>query len=204
MPDTRQMATEQEGYKEAVPPHQIQRRYIVSQIKSGFILIDQQAAHERIMYERYLRMLEKNRNESQRQLFPQSLDLNAADAQILLQILPEINSLGFDIQELGKNSFVIHGFPADIIQENEKKIVEEMIEQYKMNAQVTKLSKRENLAKSLAYSSSIKAGKKLSVEEMKTLIDELFACENAFTAPNGRFTFITIGNDELEKRFENK
>ncbi|HRG89657.1 MAG TPA: DNA mismatch repair endonuclease MutL, partial [Chitinophagales bacterium] len=201
---TRQMATEQEGYKEAVPPHQIQRKYIVSQIKSGFILIDQQAAHERIMYERYLRMLEKNRNESQRNLFPQSLDLNAADAQILLQILPEINSLGFDIQEFGKNSFVIHGFPADIVQENEKKIVEEMIEQYKMNAQVTKLSKRENLAKSLAYSSSIKAGKKLSVEEMKTLIDELFACENAFTAPNGRFTFITIGNDELEKRFENK
>lgn len=202
--DTRQMATEQESYKEAVPPHQIQRRYIVSQIKSGFILIDQQAAHERIMYERYLRMLEKNRNESQRNLFPQSLDLNAADAQILLQILPEINSLGFDIQEFGKNSFVIHGFPADIVQENEKKIVEEMIEQYKMNAQVTKLSKRENLAKSLAYSSSIKAGKKLSIEEMKTLIDELFACENAFTAPNGRFTFITIGNDELEKRFENK
>lgn len=202
--DTRQMATEQESYKEAVPPHQIQRRYIVSQIKSGFILIDQQAAHERIMYERYLRMLEKNRNESQRNLFPQSLDLNAADAQILLQILPEINSLGFDIQEFGKNSFVIHGFPADIVQENEKKIVEEMIEQYKMNAQVTKLSKRENLAKSLAYSSSIKAGKKLSVEEMKTLIDELFACENAFTAPNGRFTFITIVNDELEKRFENK
>lgn len=202
--DTRQMATEQESYKEAVPPHQIQRRYIVSQIKSGFILIDQQAAHERIMYERYLRMLEKNRNESQRNLFPQSLDLNAADAQILLQILPEINSLGFDIQEFGKNSFVIHGFPADIVQENEKKIVEEMIEQYKMNVQVTKLSKRENLAKSLAYSSSIKAGKKLSVEEMKTLIDELFACENAFSAPNGRFTFITIGNDELEKRFENK
>jgi DNA mismatch repair protein MutL len=88
--------------------------------------------------------------------------------------------------------------------DNEKKIVEEMIEQFKMNAQVTKISKRENLAKSLAYSSSIKAGKKLSVEEMKTLIDELFACENAFTAPNGRFTFITIGNDELEKRFENK
>ena len=193
-----------ESYKEAVPPHQIQRKYIVSQIKSGFILIDQQAAHERVMFERYLRMLEKNRNESQRQLFPQNLELSAMDAQILLEILPEVNGLGFDIQEFGKNSFVIHGFPADLAQENEKKIVEEMIEQFKMNAQVTKLSKRENLAKSLAYSSSIKAGKKLSVEEMKTLIDELFACENAFTAPNGRFTFITIGNDELEKRFENK
>ena len=121
-----------------------------------------------------------------------------------MQILPEINNLGFDIQEFGKNSFVIHGFPADILQGDEKKMIEELIEQFKMNSQVTKLSKREMLAKSLAHSSSIKAGKKLSVEEMKTLIDELFACENAFTSPNGRFTFITINNDELEKRFENK
>lgn len=195
---------EHDAYKEAVPPHQIQRRYIVSQIKSGFILIDQQAAHERIMFERYLKLLDRNKNESQRQLFPQNLDLNAMDAQILHQLLPEINNLGFDIQEFGKNSFVIHGFPADLLQGDEKKMIEELIEQYKMNLQITKLSKRENLAKSLAYSSSIKAGKKLSVEEMKTLIDELFACENAFNAPNGKFTFITLSNDELEKRFENK
>ena len=190
--------------KEAVPPHQIQRRYIVSQIQSGFILIDQQAAHERVMFERYLKLIEKNRNESQRQLFPQSFELNAGDTQILLEILPEINNLGFDIQEFGKNSFVIHGFPADVLQGDEKKMIEELIEQYKMNSSVTRLSKRESLAKSLAYSSSIKAGKVLSVEEMKTLIDELFACQNPYTAPNGRFTFITINNDELEKRFENK
>jgi len=190
--------------KEAVPPHQIQRRYIVSQIKSGFILIDQQAAHERVMFERYLRLIEKNRNESQRQLFPQSFELSAGDTQILLEILPEINNLGFDIQEFGKNSFVIHGFPADVLQGDEKKMIEELIEQYKMNSSVTRLSKRESLAKSLAHSSSIKAGKVLAVEEMKTLIDELFACQNPYTAPNGRFTFITINNDELEKRFENK
>jgi len=195
---------EPELIKEAVPPHQIQRRYIVSQIKSGFILIDQQAAHERIMFERYLKLIEKNRNESQRQLFPQSFELNAGDAQILLDILPEINNLGFDIQEFGRNSFVIHGFPADIVQGDERKMVEELIEQYKMNSSVTRLSKRETLAKSLAYSSAIKTGKVLSVEEMKALIDELFACQNPYTAPNGRFTFITINNDELEKRFENK
>lgn len=191
-------------YKEAVPPHQIQRRYIVSQIKSGFILIDQQAAHERVLFEKYLKMLSNQKHDSQRQLFPQNLDLNAMDAQILIEILPEINNLGFDIQEFGKNSFVIHGFPADILQGDEKKMIEELIEQFKMNSQVTKLTKRENLAKSIAYSSSIKAGKHLGVEEMKTLIDELFACENPHTAPNGRFTFITISLDELEKRFENK
>lgn len=190
--------------REAVPPHQIHRRYIVSQIKSGFILIDQQAAHERIMYERYLKLLEKNRNESQRQLFPQSLELNAADTQILLQILPDINKLGFDIQEFGRNSFVIHGFPADIVQGDEKKMIEELIEQYKMNSGLSKFSRRENLAKSLAQSSAIKAGKALSTEEMKTLIDELFACQNAYAAPNGKLTFVSFNNDELEKRFENK
>ncbi|MBK7148991.1 MAG: DNA mismatch repair endonuclease MutL [Bacteroidetes bacterium] len=190
--------------REAVPPHQLHRKYIVSQIKSGFILIDQQAAHERVMYERYLKMLSSKKHDSQRQLFPQNLDLNVADAQILKEILPDINNLGFDIQEFGKNSFVIHGFPSDILQGNEKKMVEELIEQFKMNAAVNRLGKRENLAKSLATSSAIKAGKQLSVEEMKTLIDELFACENPYTAPNSRHTFITLSLDELTKRLENK
>ncbi len=201
--DNRQQSADVET-REAVPPHQLHRRYIVSQIKSGFILIDQQAAHERVMYERYLKMLSSKKHDSQRQLFPQNLDLNVADAQILKEILPDINNLGFDIQEFGKNSFVIHGFPSDILQGNEKKMVEELIEQFKMNAGISRLNKRENLAKSLAASSAIKAGKQLSVEEMKTLIDELFACENAQHAPNGRHTFITISLDELMKRLEAK
>jgi DNA mismatch repair protein MutL len=198
------LRTSENETRTVVPPHQIHKRYIVSQIKSGFILIDQQAAHERILFERYLKMLSNQKHDSQRQLFPQSLDLNAMDAQILSEILPEINNLGFDIQEFGKNSFVIHGFPADILQGDERKMIEELIEQFKMNAGISKLSKRENLAKSIAYSSSIKAGKHLSIEEMKTLIDELFACENPYTAPNGKFTFITLTLDELQKRFENK
>jgi len=190
--------------KEATPPHQIHKRYIVSQIKSGFILIDQQAAHERILYERYLKLLEKTKHDSQRQLFPQNFDLNPADAQILKEILPEINNLGFDVQEFGKNSFVIHGFPSDIVQGNEKQMIEELIEQYKQSAAITKLNKRENLAKSIAQSTGIKTGRTLTVEEMRALADELFACQNPYTAPNGRFTFITLSNDELEKRFENK
>lgn len=195
---------EPEVLKEAFAPVQLHRRYIVSQIKSGFILIDQQAAHERILFERYLRLLEKKKHDSQRQLFPQNLELNAGDTQILKEILPDINNLGFDIQEFGKNSFVIHGFPSDILQGDEKKIVEELIEQFKMNAGVNKLNKRENLAKSIAASSAIKTGKALGTEEMRALIDELFACENPYNAPNGKLTFVTFANDELEKKFANK
>ncbi len=200
----RNIEQEPEITKEAFVPVQIHRRYIVAQIKSGFILIDQQAAHQRILYERYLKQLESKKHDSQRQLFPQSFEMNVADAQVMKEIMPELNNLGFEIQEFGKNSFVIHGFPTDILQGNEKRIVEELIEQFKQNASVSKLSKRENLAKSIAYSSSIKVGRVLAVEEMKTMIDELFACTNAYTAPNGRFTFITLTTDELEKRFQNK
>lgn len=202
--ETKQATPETEILKDAFAPVQIHRRFIISQIKSGFILIDQQAAHERILYERYIKLFEKKRHDSQRQLFPQSFELNVADAQVLKEIMPEINNLGFDIQEFGKNSFVIHGFPSDIVQGNEQKIVEELIEQFKMNSSVTKLTKRENLAKSIAGSSAIKSGRVLSVEEMKTMIDELFACENPYTAPNGKLTFLTMSNDDLEKKLENR
>jgi DNA mismatch repair protein MutL len=167
-------------------------------------LIDQQAAHERILFERYVKLLEKTKHDSQRQLFPQNLSLSVADNQILREILPEINQLGFDIQEFGKDSFVVHGFPADIVKGNEIQMIEELIEQYKMNASVNKLAKRDNLAKAIAQSTGIKNGKTLSVEEMKTLIDELFACENPYSTPAGHHTVVTFSKDELEKRFENK
>lgn len=198
------LAVEPEAGRESTPPQQVHRRYILTHIKSGFILIDQQAAHERIMYERYLQMMQRSKFDTQRQLFPQNLELNTADAQVLLEILPDINMLGFDIQEFGKSSFVIHGLPADITQGNERTLIEELIEQYKMTASVTRLSKREKLAQSLACASCIKAGRPLSVEEMKSLIDELFACENPYHAPNGRLTFSTFTLDEIDKRLQNK
>ena len=126
------------------------------------------------------------------------------DAQIMVEILPSIQALGFDVQEFGSNSFVIHAFPAELQVHNERQVFEELIEQYKNNLSVSKLSKRENLAKSLAYSTSIKRGQQLSVAEMRNLIDELFACENAYLSPNGRHTFITMSFDDLEKMFSGK
>ena len=176
----------------------------MSQIKSGIILIDQQAAHERILYERYMRLLKNNRSTSQRQLFPQTVQFAPADAILLKEILEEINNLGFEVQEFGENAFVIHSFPADVNSGNEQQVLEELLEQYKNQLHITKFSKREKMAQALAVSSSIKSGKILSVEEMKTMIDELFACDNPYTAPNGRNAIVTFSLDELEKKFEGK
>ncbi|MCS6935509.1 MAG: DNA mismatch repair endonuclease MutL [Chitinophagales bacterium] len=195
--DVADRTTERDG----TAPAQIHRRYILSQIKSGIILIDQQLAHERILYERYLRLFETKKHATQTQLFPQTLCLQPADAQVMKEILPEINKLGFDIQEFGTDTFIIHGMPADIGAGGEKKMIEELLELYKMNASL-QLSKRENLARSLAHSSCIKHGRVLSTDEMKSLINELFACENPYHAPNGKRTFVTITLEELAKRIE--
>jgi DNA mismatch repair protein MutL len=180
---------------------QIHQRYIVSQIKSGFILVDQAAAHERILYEKFLRSLAQNKSISQKQLFPLNLEFLPQDVEILKDLMEDINGLGFDIQFFGGNTFVLHSLPADIHIVNEKRVIEELLEQYKMSLQISKINKRDALARSLAKSSGIKAGKLLSIQEMNTLMDELFSCENPYTTALGQSIFISFDFDMLNEKF---
>lgn len=183
-------------------PYQIHSSYIVSHIKSGYILIDQQAAHERILFERYLDALEKKQSFTQKELFPKTINLSPADAALLEEILPNINLLGFDIQVFGKDAFVIHGVPADIGgSQNEVKIIETLLDQYKRNLDLT-LDARENLARSMARSAAIKRGLSLTTREMQELIDQLFACAMPFKSPGGRNCFLTFDLEELEEKFK--
>ncbi|MEZ4887034.1 MAG: DNA mismatch repair endonuclease MutL [Chitinophagales bacterium] len=185
-------------------PYQIHRRYILTQIKSGFILIDQKAAHERILYEQCLTFMDNKKAETQKQLFPETIDLPAADATLLKEILPDINILGYDIQEFGQTTFVIHGIPADLKIGNEQAAIEQLLEQYKHNSDKLKLNKRENLARSIAKNTAIKVGQKMTTEEMQNLVDKLFACQTPFIAPNGKPTFVKYRIDEIEKQFDKK
>lgn len=192
-------------YKEKVSgPYQIHAKYILSPIKSGYIIFNQHAMHQAILFERYLHVMSSGNKVSQQQLFPQNIELSVQDAEIMREILPEINKLGFEISEFGNNNFVIHNYPADIDYANESQIIDEFIEQFKMGAGISKFSKRENVAKSLAYSAAIKPGKILSSIEMQNLIDELFACQNPMTAPNGQRTFIKYAIEDLDKEFGKK
>lgn len=181
-------------------PYQIHNQYIINTIKSGFILIDQRAAHARILYEKFLRTLHAHAPNTQQRLFSKTIELNAEDSLLMKELLPEVQRLGFDMEEFGKNSFVIHGLPVNVTQEQEEDIVERLIEQYK-HFQDTKVDKRDNLAKAMAYSSAISRNKKLETQEMQALIDELFACEMPNHAPNGNKTIITFKLDELAKQF---
>ncbi len=183
-------------------PYQIHASYIVSQIKSGFILIDQQAAHERILYERYLADMENKDSPTQKELFPKTIDLSPADAAVMQEILPELNSLGFDIQDFGNNSFIVHGIPANLVgHNNQVRIIETLLQQFQQNLEL-KLSTNDNIARSAARSAAIKRGQILDVKEMQELIDKLFACAMPFKSPSGRSCFLTYELEELEEQFK--
>jgi DNA mismatch repair protein MutL len=183
-------------------PYQIHATYIVSHIKSGFLLIDQQAAHERILYEQYLRVLGEQAASVQHQLFPRTVGLPPADALLLREILPQVNLLGFDIQEFGQNTFVINGLPAEMAgKKDELAILETLLEQFRQNNDL-QLDVRDNLARSMARSAAIRRGAPLSVPEMQSLIDRLFACEMPYKSPTGRQCFVTFELEDLARRFE--
>lgn len=181
---------------------QIHNRYILSQIKSGFMLINQQAAHERILYERFLQQLDSHSGTSQQSLFPQTVTLNTGDFELLKELLPDIRNLGFDIREFGKNTVVVEGIPADLSNVAEHALLEHLLEGFKNNLTILKLDKRDNLARSLARNGAIKAGAKLSLEEMNLLIDQLFACQMPNLALNGKPVISTFTLNELAERFE--
>jgi DNA mismatch repair protein MutL len=182
---------------------QLHNRYIVSQIHSGFVLIDQQAAHERILYEQFLEQLENRQGASQQSLFPQTVTLSAADFELIKELLPDIQSLGFRIREFGIRTFVVEGIPADLtagISENQ--VLEQLLEDYKNNQSEMKLPKREKLARSLARHAAIKPGTPLSSDDMNELIDRLFACAMPNVSLKGRPIVLTFTLQELSERFE--
>ena len=181
---------------------QIHNKYIVSQIHSGFILIDQQAAHERILFEQYLEQLDRHQGTSQQSLFPVTVDLNAADFALMSDLLPDLQTLGFQLRPFGKTTYIIDGIPADLGNNvNETAVIEKLLEDVKNNRSDLKISKRENLAKSLARSAALKAGTVLSDGEMAELIDKLFACQSPNTSISGRPTLVTFTLQELLEKF---
>jgi DNA mismatch repair protein MutL len=183
---------------------QLHNRYIISQIKSGLMLIDQQAAHERILYERFIVHLEDRKGASQQSLFPQTVTLSPNDYELAKSLLEDIKSLGFEVREFGKNTLVIEGIPVDlgITNLNETQLFEHLIEGFKNSQQELKLDKRDALARSMARNSAIKSGVSLAQEEMNMLIEQLFACKTPNFSISGKPIIQTIGLLELDKKFD--
>jgi DNA mismatch repair protein MutL len=180
---------------------QLHSRYVIKQVRAGMMIVDQQAAHERILFEKFLNQLKNKSGQSQQSLFPQTVTLNPADFVLAIEMHQEISALGFRFEEFGKNTLVINGLPSTLALGREKEIFEGLIEQFKINQSEYSISLHENLARSLARRAALKAGQRLSREEMQSLIDNLFACHTPNYAPDGRPSFFIFDLTKIESYF---
>ncbi|HVE61717.1 MAG TPA: DNA mismatch repair endonuclease MutL, partial [Chitinophagaceae bacterium] len=182
-------------------PIQLFNTYILITVSNSFLLIHQQFAHERIIYEQLVEALNGKAMATQQSLFPSNIELAPADAVLLTELLPDLLQMGYSIEPFGKHSFVIQGTPADLHAGNEKQVVEKIIEQYKNFTPELKLSNREMLIRSVCWQQAIKSGTPLSEKEMQGLLTDLFQCKQPNTTPNGKPTYTDFKKESLEKIF---
>jgi len=180
---------------------QLLNTYIVTATNRGFILVQQQSAHERILYERYTSAAAGKGIASQKSLFPVTLQLSAPDAILLADLAPDLLPLGYQIEPFGKDSFIVQGTPADTGQGNEKAILENLLEQFKHFTSDMKFSRREKLIRSMAKQQAVKAGTPLEEKEMRALVEELFVTLQPNTTPGGEPTYIEFRKEYVEKLF---
>lgn len=180
---------------------QLVNTYIAMASADGFVLIHQQSAHERILYEQFSAASKGKPVASQQSIFPATIELTPADAVLLEELAGDLQELGYTIEPFGKNTFVIRGTPADLEAGNEKHIIDLLLEQYKHFSSDLKFSKREKLIRSLARQQAIKTGVRLTEREMRQLVNDLFACQQPNSTPDGMPVFVEFRGEQLERMF---
>lgn len=181
---------------------QVHQKYIFTPIHSGIMLIHQQYAHQRVLYEDFLQSFSLKNKSSQKQLFPEVIEFSESDFQIMQEIEPLLASVGFITEVFGKRAYVVNGIPVHYQIGNPEQFIESLIEEYKNNLGAEELGFKENLAQSLAIKLAVKVGEHMEKEEINMLIDQLFACKNPYYSPKGKPIFLKINNSELDKKFE--
>ena len=180
---------------------QVHRKYIISEINSGLVVIDQHVAHERVLYEECLLAFESKTMSSQTLLFPEEIEFAKDEYDILLEIFPYLKQIGFKIREGDNSRIIVEATPADISWGDEKRIIKEIIDEF-ISTRKTYSSYKEALAASFACKAAVKAGDLMANDEMVILINRLFSTEHPYYCPHGRPIIIQLSLDELDKRIE--
>ncbi|MEO1219641.1 MAG: DNA mismatch repair endonuclease MutL [Bacteroidota bacterium] len=167
------------------PKWQLHGRYILIPVQPGLLIIDQKLAHERILYERYLRSLAGNSGVSQQLAFPQHITVSLSDAALLAEYQDLFNSLGFRVASLGKGSIVVSGCPAEVVDHDSKGLLEGLLEQVKEDVEGVKLPVEERVARALAKRSCIKWGERLEDKELDNFVARLLGCRYSAYTPDG-------------------
>ena len=180
---------------------QVNQSFILTTVKSGLLLIDQHLAHTRILFEKYLKQLENHDGVSQQELFPQAFTVNANDASLLKELMPVLGSLGFVLEQANPTTFMINGTPSDSAGHDAVVLLEKILDNYKINRTDLQLDRKLDIAKTMAVQLAIKPQTQLSELEMQNIVDQLFACNVAEVAPNGKKIYVIISMEELMEKF---
>ena len=186
-----------------VVPVQLWQRYIVVTGLANMLVVDQRAAHERILFESMMKDLASHNAAVQKLLWPETIQSSTADAVVLRELLPHLQYLGFDIAEFGHDTFIIHGIPAvmtDLI--SPQQAIDDILDRFKEGHQMMEMKPVEKVAFALSTNLSRRRGEIMTTEEMQSLIEQLMASDNPYTSPSGRKTFITFGREEIFRRFQ--
>jgi len=184
-----------------VPVWQIHDKYIIVPIENGLLIVDQHAAHERVIYERAVERFNRSDKKIQQLLFPHTIEMTPGDAALVRQLNPLLETLGFAVKLFGKTTVILDGVPGDIKPGCEGQILQDVLDLYKEDEQGVKVEPRERLAKSYSCKAAIKAGDRLNEPEIRSLLDQLFAAQLPYTCPHGRPVMVKLSLSELDKRF---
>ena len=179
---------------------QLNQSYIIATVKSGLLVIDQHLAHCRILFEKFLKEMENDSGHSQQELFPRPFTLNANDASLLRELLPELQRVGFSMEQVNPTTFMINGTPADLTEGDPVVLLEKMLENYKINRTDLQLERKLGIAKTMASQLSIKSNIPLSETEMQNIVDHLFGCNVAEVAPDGKKIYVLLTLEELTSK----
>ncbi|WP_405377326.1 DNA mismatch repair endonuclease MutL [Nonlabens sp. Asnod3-A02] len=180
---------------------QLQRKFIISTLKSGLLVINQQRAHERILYEKLLRQLTVQNGVSQQLLFPIKINLPVEEVAILIALQEELEHTGFLFKSLENNVVEIEGLPLELKEKDVPGVLEAVIAKEQHDLPENTYSPADRLAQTMATSMSIKTGEVLNSEAMENLVDELFACKEPEVTSSGKKIFINLSGDSLNSKF---
>lgn len=188
------------------PVTQLGGRYLLHQQKDGLIVIDQCHAHQRILYERFLKASIHAALPSQQLLFPRTLNFSPIDFSFLREIAEDVKHLGFDLNEFGPNTFILHGVPALLKGSKAEQFFEDIIAEVREAGEATEVGTKvhEALAKAIARKTAMPPGKKLSPQEMSHTVESLFTCDQPGVSPSGKPTYYRLELKDLEQFFQGK
>jgi DNA mismatch repair protein MutL len=181
--------------------YQIHKKYIVNPIKSGMLIIDQQRAHQRILYEKLLKNLTIKQANSQQLLFPLRLSFSGNEIALIEEIKPSLENTGFIFEAIHTDSVVISGLPVMVTESQVSRILEQLLTDLQEEVPDSCFSQMDNMAKSMAKSMAVKTGTYLTEEAQENIVNKLFACKESTISPFNKTTFITLSVEDLDKKF---